>query len=165
MNEIDIDRLRAQVELRPDGSLWWKVGAQGRKMHKPAFSTKSGPRSAYLCGMVDGVKLLAHRVVWALTYGEWPSGWVDHINRDTLDNRPENLRIAGPALSNHNRRFKNTKTEYIGVAFLKNGYVAQIRHNKKQLYLGRYRTAEEAARARDAKARELYGENANLNFP
>ncbi len=32
-------------------------------------------------------------------------------------------------------------------------------------YLGRYATAEEAARAYDAKARELFGGYAYLNFP
>jgi hypothetical protein len=165
MNTIEIERLRILVELSPDGTLKWKQGAQGRRMHKPAFSTQVGPGKNYLGGMADGVKLLAHRVVWALTYGEWPSGWVDHINGDTFDNRPENLRIAEPGLSNHNRRYADTAGGYIGVTFLKGKFVAQIQHNKKHHYLGRFESAEEAAKVRDAKAKELYGEDANLNFP
>ncbi|KAF5199103.1 hypothetical protein FRX31_011310 [Thalictrum thalictroides] len=46
------------------------------------------------------------------------------------------------------------------------GFVAQI-HNpiiKRNQYLGRYATAEEAARLHDAKAREFYGFRPNTNF-
>lgn len=42
---------------------------------------------------------------------------------------------------------------------------AQIKYNGKTHYLGIYLTEEEAARAYDAKARELYGDQARLNFP
>jgi len=37
-------------------------------------------------------KVLAHRLAWLLYYGEWPSGDVDHINRNRSDNRISNLR-------------------------------------------------------------------------
>lgn len=39
------------------------------------------------------------------------------------------------------------------------------RGQKNRLYLGHYPTAEEAARARDKKAKELFGEFAYLNLP
>jgi HNH endonuclease len=37
-------------------------------------------------------KVLAHRIVWALHYGAWPTQYIDHINRVRLDNRIANLR-------------------------------------------------------------------------
>jgi len=44
------------------------------------------------------------------------------------------------------------------------GWVARIKHHKVNFYLGRYNTAEEAARAYDVKAIELLGNKAQLNF-
>lgn len=165
MNTVDIEKLREHVDLRKDGTLWWKIPKQGRPKGGQALTTKRGPGKNYLGGMFEGVMLPAHRVVWALTHNSWPDGWIDHIDGDTKNNRPDNLRIAGPDLSNHNRRYERSPSEYSGVVFFRGAYVAQIQHQKKHYYLGRFQTAEEAARVRDAKARELYGENANLNFP
>ena len=42
---------------------------------------------------------------------------------------------------------------------------AYIRHNQKLIHLGMYKTKEEAARAYDKKAVEVFGEFAHLNFP
>lgn len=44
-------------------------------------------------------------------------------------------------------------------------YRAQIDHAKKRVHIGYFNTADEAARAYDAKARELHGSKAKLNFP
>ena len=40
---------------------------------------------------VNGIKLLAHRVIWKLMTGEEPKGVIDHINNNPSDNRWENL--------------------------------------------------------------------------
>ena len=166
-NEISVEVLRKELELREDGTLWWRTANRGRRTSKPAFSTRMS--NGYLCGVVNGVHLLAHRVIWAMHHGEWPKEWIDHINRDKTDNRIENLRVAGPALSNHNRAVHNLKGpfKYLGVTKSSHGnsFVAQMQKDKKHYYLGSFDTAEEAARARDKKAKELYGENAILNFP
>jgi len=63
------------------------------------------------------------------------------------------------------RRLGNT-SGYVGVTRNQHGgWNAQITVDKRNTYLGRFDTSEEAARAYDAKARELYGDTARLNFP
>jgi len=63
---------------------------------------------------------------------------------------------------------KITKTsKYVGVCMpkSKNKWKAVIAYRKTSYNLGYFSTEEDAARAYDEKAIELYGENARLNFP
>jgi hypothetical protein len=80
-----------------------------------------------------------------------PNGIVDHINHNTLDNRKENLRITNNAnnLRNGNIR-KNNKTGVNGVYYDKerNKYIASIKVNYKKIFLGRFKTLEEAIKIR-----------------
>lgn len=48
-------------------------------------------------------KYLTHRVIWYLHYGKWPAHNIDHINRDRLDNRIENLRDVSQSINTRNR--------------------------------------------------------------
>ena len=91
---------------------------------------------------------------------------VDHINQNKLDCREENLRIVLPEKNYFNRCLQsNNKTGFKGVCFDKERrkYMASIQYKKKQMNLGRFNTAEEAARAYNAAAIKLHGEYAWLN--
>jgi hypothetical protein len=96
---------------------------------------------------------------------------VDHKNRDTLDNRRENLRVCTRQQNLRNRRGWSS-TGYKGVRYRKartgkgrECYEAWIGVDGRHVYLGRGRTPEEAARLYDHAARERFGEFAYLNFP
>lgn len=99
-----------------------------------------------------------------------PKGkFVDHINRNALDNRKSNLRIATRQQNSFNRRSsKKNKTGYIGVIRHKktpiHPYYAKVSKDNKNYVVGFFKTALEAAIARDKKAIELHGEFAVLNF-
>lgn len=94
-----------------------------------------------------------------------PGMEVDHRNGDRLDNRRANLRICTHHQNSMNRVKKKTPWPYKGVRINHSGWQARIRHNGKEYHLGVYETAEEAARAYDNKALELFGEFARLNLP
>ena len=93
---------------------------------------------------------------------------VDHINRNGLDNRRENLRLCTNAQNSRNRGMqKHNTTGFNGVSWRKarRKYQARIIVNGKIFYLGHFTTAEEAAKAWDEAAVKHFGEFANLNFP
>lgn len=102
-----------------------------------------------------------HRLILGLT-GSFPH--VDHKNGDGLDNRRENLRAATHRQNGANaKKPRNNTSGYKGVSLSKadGTYSAAIAGR----YIGRYSTAEEAARAYDIEAVQVYGEYARLNIP
>jgi len=94
---------------------------------------------------------------------------VDHIrSRETLNNQRKNLRVCSHAENGRNRtKGSNNTSGFKGVSFRKDitKWQAAIRLNGTDIYLGCFVTPEEAAKAYDAKALELFGEFAKLNFP
>jgi hypothetical protein len=99
------------------------------------------------------------------------TGWplTDHINGDGLDNRRTNLRQATPTQNNANCGIRGHNTSgYKGVSLRPdrgNRWRATIRIHGLQYFLGLFDDVEDAARAYDAAALELFGDFARLNFP
>jgi hypothetical protein len=93
---------------------------------------------------------------------------VDHQNHDGLDNRRANLRVATPRENACNVRkvLRPCSSKYKGVCYDKdkNLWRAYITYNGKRIYLGRFETEEEAARAYDNAAKIYHKEFASLNF-
>ena len=79
-----------------------------------------------------------------------PGYEVDHINRNGLDNRRENLRVVPKGINRANAViYKNNKTGYRGVRLSACGkkFLACITTNGKSQHLGTFDTAEAASRA------------------
>ncbi len=92
--------------------------------------------------------------------------YIDHINRDKLDNRKANLRVVTRSQNNANRRsFANSTSKYKGVHWNKKSglWEAAIRKDNKQVSLGMYKTELAAASAYNDSARRIWGEYAVLN--
>jgi hypothetical protein len=90
--------------------------------------------------------------------------YVDHINRNGLDCRKENLRIATNSQNNMNRgMFKNNTSGYRGVHRKGNMWRAMIYVSGKQIRLGTFKNIKDAASAYNAAAIQYHGEFASLN--
>jgi hypothetical protein len=103
-----------------------------------------------------------------LVMGRPKIGELDHINGNGLDNRKANLRIVTRQQNAMNKGpNKNNTTGFKGVCFDKSRgkYIVGVKVNYRRINLGRYETAEEAARVYDKAARKYHGEFARLNFP
>lgn len=95
-----------------------------------------------------------------------PKGMLtDHINRNGLDNRKENLRICTRVQNQWNaEKKKNGKNKYKGVGIHNGRIFAIIRVNGKDIYLGTtFKTLEDAALAYNKAAIKYRGEFAYLN--
>lgn len=133
---------------------------------KEAFTAPCG--HGYRVGKIKRTRHQAHRVVFALFHGRWPSALIDHIDLDKMNNRPENLREATRLQNAWNKGLTKQNTSgFKGVSFHAGTgrWISQVWCEGKSNFLGRYDTPEAAALAYDAKAIELHGEYAQLNFP
>ncbi len=111
------------------------------------------------CGMV----VYMHRQIMNPPEGKL----VDHINRDSMDNRRENLRFATKGQNNMNQSGrKGTSSKYKGVSWYKSRKLwrAMIKVNGKRKSLGYFESEAEAAKVYDEAARKYHGEFAYQNF-
>lgn len=121
------------------------------------------PHSAgYLSRKEKGETILLHRQITRAPKGTI----VDHINGDRTDNRRANLRITNQSVNTINSKTSSkNRSGYRGVSWSRIGksWRAYITHNYKTIHLGYFKDVKEAARVRDIKAVELFGEVARLN--
>lgn len=84
---------------------------------------------------------------------------VDHINRNGLDNRRENLRLLSNKQNARNRRTRiDSATGYRGVEKVRSKYRAHIGVDGQHIHLGMFDTPEGAYRAFCEAADRYYGE-------
>lgn len=141
VDDADFERL---------GKFKWSLETREHTSYATRKVTKGG----------KSIKFYLHREVLGLKHcGQQ----VDHINHDGLDNRRENLRACTARENSANTRRPRTKP-YRGVYANPVSYRARIKHEGRTLGLGNYRNPEEAAKAYDRKARELFGAFAITNF-
>lgn len=145
------------------GVLYWRRRVNSR-VPKTLEAGAQNKSNGYLYVKVHGRRYLVHRVVMLMCYGFCGEGLdVDHINHVRNDNRLVNLRFVthGGNMRNKSVSSKNT-SGVTGVCFLKarKKYMAQIRVDGENIFLGRFETLEEAAAAR-AEANLKFKFNSN----
>lgn len=146
------------------GEFTWIGRSTGKR--KAGSTVKSKDAAGYIAINIDGKGYRAHRIAWLLEKGQDPGRFeVDHINRDKIDNRIENLRLStrgqNRANSAHN---KSSKSGLKGVYWCKKQkkWRAQITANKKVIKLGAFADPFEAHLAYREAAAKYHGEFANF---
>lgn len=116
----------------------------------------------HLCVQVNNKIYRVHNIIWAMHHGRIPDGYlVDHIDGNPSNNSIANLRLATLSQNNNNsKKRENTSSKYKGVHWNKqsNSWRASIRADGRVLYIGNFKTEEEAHKAWCAVAKDLHGE-------
>lgn len=159
------EKLKELIDYNQETGIFTnKVTRNSRAVKGAQLNPKNHGR--YGVVTINKIKYRLHRLAWFYVYGIWPENQIDHINGDTTDNRICNLRDATNQQNQYNSKVINKSSKFKGVHFesFTNKWKVQIRINKKQVTIGRYKTEVEAAKAYDSKAKEVFGEFARLNF-
>jgi len=115
----------------------WKSGQRAGSLNKV---------TGYIYIMVDGYSSTGHRLAWLYMTGNWPIGSIDHKDGVRSNNRFANLRDVQHLVNMQNRQRAQTdnKLGILGVTHRRGRYRATLKHLGKSIYLGDYKTAEEA---------------------
>jgi hypothetical protein len=160
--ELSPATLAALLRYNPTtGELFWRYrdrsmfGNEGtfcawnaRWAGRCAFSQNG---EGYLTGKILGRKVKAHRIAWAMHYGSWPQGEVDHIDGDRSNNAAQNLRVVSPRQNSRNRGVTGRNTSgVLGVIWRQkcNKWEASITLNRKPKHLGMFANFDDAVAAR-----------------
>ena len=181
MNRDDItpELLRKILRYNPEtGKLFWlkrtadmfesgKLSAQhrcnvwnGNYAGKEAFSING---KGYIDGKIFNISFNAHRVAWALFYGEWPKEQIDHIDGNRTNNKISNLRAVSQAENSKNVKLTEANTSgTVGVYWYKrkNKWCAEIVCDYKKIRLGYFDEIQDAIAARK-QAEKKYGFHPN----
>lgn len=111
-------------------ALKWRVG--GTKKHPYAVRTAAGH-------MASGCEYM-HRALLGN-----PSGVVDHIDGNTMNNTRANLRVVTHEENNRNNHVIRSASGYRGVFAQGAGFIARVHHEKTVHYVGSFADPMEAA--------------------
>lgn len=150
---------------REDGSVEWMNARFRRRTRTMGSKCQNGYRYIKISGRHA---LVSRLIAQAFIEGFEEVLKVDHINGNTDDNRPKNLRMV--TVQGNNQAFRRTtigsSSAYRGVGWDKQTgrWRAKIKTNKTVYNLGRFDCETQAAKTYDAKAAELGFSPESFNF-
>lgn len=157
-DELTAAALRAALQYDQSSGLFTRKQTRG--------SAKAGAVAGCLMNkgyfvIRIGTKLhLAHRLAWLYVNEVWPTGQIDHINGNRLDNRIANLRDVTPEVNSQNQRVARSASGLMGAYASKQRgkirYKSSISVCGRPKALGTFDTPEAAHNAYVAAKRRLH---------
>lgn len=152
-------RLRTVLHYDPSTGIWRWTVQKGNAYPPGTVAGGIHKVVGYHYIMIDGQTYFGHRLAWLYMTGKWPELDIDHIDGDVSNNRWTNLRLATKSQNKANsKRYKNNTTGYKGVTKVRDKWRAYIAVDKKRIWLGYYKTPEDASDAYQKAATKYFGE-------
>ena len=145
-----------------DGVLYRKIDRNNRFKagDKAGHLVKS---TGYRAVEVGGVTYPEHSIVYLMHYGFIPK-IIDHVNNNQTDNKIENLRQATSVQNAWNAKLSSKNTSGAkGVSFRKdrNVWVARLQAHAKSIYLGYFKSKDDAEEFLQLARDMIHGDFAN----
>lgn len=162
--ESDYDYLNKVFSYNAQsGLVYWKI--------RPRWNVKiddvagNERRNGYIYICYKAKRYTAHRIAWLLTYKEWPSSEIDHINGIPSDNKISNLRVVSHR-SNMQNKIQHRNGKSAGTQYIKrnNNWNAKIWIDGTNYHLGTFDSEKDAIKAY-AFACSMYDNDASWRPP
>lgn len=150
-----------------EDGLYYKIWRKGLRKDCVGKRVGNSHHSGYCFVKINGYLYGEHRLVWLMVTGNPAPEEIDHEDGEKSNNSFKNLRLASRGTNCSNRSgWSKSGSDFKGVYPSKRGkpWEAQITVDSSSIYLGRYASQEEAAKAYDQAAIKYKGEYAKLNF-
>ena len=139
---VSVERVKELLDYNPETGVFTSRDSRGRGVagSKAGWVEEAGYRKISL----GGKKVKAHRLAWFVSFGQWPTTDVDHINGIRDDNRISNLRLATRSQNAQNlkKAMSNSRHGFLGVKKNGNRWNASINLEGEYIYLGCFKTPE-----------------------
>jgi hypothetical protein len=164
-----------------DGKLFWLVRPRRHfksdQAHNAWNARYSGKEAGYLSIRkykhykpdyrwmlgIDGEERQRYVLIWVIHHGKWPPEKleIDHKNKNSIDDRIENLRLATHAQNQWNSRVNtNSKSGCKGVTWYKayKKWSVKVWFRNKPVFVGYFSDLSDAKNAYAKTAQKLFGE-------
>jgi len=142
---INVDELKKVFRIR-NGNLE-RIDYHHNHGKWTVVDNKKNNSGGYCQVRFNGTRVLYHVIIWILSTGkDIPHGMeIDHINGNKIDSRIENLRLVTTRQNQQNRK-KHRAGRLVGATYFKerNYWQSQIVIDKTRIWLGYYKTEQEA---------------------
>ena len=167
---VNAEYARSVLDYDPDtGQLRWKLRPLAPKRWNDRYAGNlvgTPSTHGYLVFRLNERTHYAHRAIWLIVTGDWPSLKVDHRNGIQTDNRWKNLRLVDDVANSINQKVKASNTSgHKGVSWNKRDHLweAYLSLRRKRYSLGRYHNIGDAIEARREAEVRLHGQFARTS--